>query len=174
MRHGCGLVVRLCMDAASVEKAIDRSVELLGLQLTLKDEQRDAIRTFVSGRDVFVALPTGFGKSLYYALLPPVFDELRGRDQRRSIVIVVSPLTSLMMEQRQKFTTDGIPAEFVGELQQDLDAMQGVKDGKYQLLYISPESLLSNPQWRNMLLSTTYRKNIVGLVVDEAHCVTQW
>ena len=121
-----------------------------------------------------MALPTGFGKSHCYTLLPPVFNELRGRDQRRSIVIVVSPLTSLMMEQRQKFTTDGIPAEFVGELQQDLDAMQGVKDGKYQLLYISPESLLSNPQWRNMLLSTTYRKNIVGFVVDEAHCVTQW
>ena len=69
-----------------------------------------------------------------------------------SIVICVSPLTALMMEQRAKFTGRGIATEFVGELQQDVDAMEGVKKGKTQLLFISPESLLRNPQWREMLL----------------------
>ena len=62
---------------------------------------------FVMGKGVFVrTLPTGFGQSLCYALIPLVFDVLQGGESnRRSIVIVVSPLTSLMMEQRDKFTT---------------------------------------------------------------------
>ena len=50
----------------------------------------------------------------------------------------------------------------------------GVKKGQFQLLYISPESLLRNPQWRELLLSKVYRENLVALVVDKAHCVTKW
>ena len=79
-----------------------------------------------------------------------------------------------MMEQRAKMSTKGVASEFVGELQQEFDALQGVKKGQFQLLYISPESLLRNPQWRELLLSKVYRENLVALVVDEAHCVTKW
>ena len=61
-----------------------------------------------------------------------------------------------------------------GELQQDVDALEGVKKGQFQLLYISPESLLRNPQWRELLLSKMYSENLVALVIDEAHCVTKW
>ena len=67
---------------------IDSSLQLLGIQVDLKNEQGEAIRAFVSGKDVFVALPTGFGKSFCYTLLPLVFDELHGRE--RSIVIAIS------------------------------------------------------------------------------------
>ena len=79
-----------------------------------------------------------------------------------------------MMEQRSKFSVKGVSSEFVGKLQQDVEAMRGVKSGTFQLLYISPESLLQNPQWRDMLSSRIYQKNIVALLVDEAHCNTQW
>ena len=79
-----------------------------------------------------------------------------------------------MMDQRQKFSSWGIAAEFVGEVQQDLNVMRAVKEGRIQLLYISPESLLRNPQWQEMLLSNVYQENIVAVVIDEAHCVTQW
>ena len=89
-------------------------------------------------------------------------------------MICVSPLTSLMIDQKNKFSPRGIATEFVGELQQDLDAMKGVKEGKYQLLYISPESLLRNPQWRERLLSHAYQENLVGIVVDEAHYIAKW
>ena len=75
------------------------------------------------------------------------------------------------MEQKHKFTTEGIPAEVVGKLQQDIDSMQGVKEGKYQLVYISPESLLSNPQWHNILLSPVYPHHLLWIVVDEARTV---
>ena len=64
------------------------------------------VRMFVVGIGVFVrALPTGFGQSLCYALIPLVFDVLQGGGSNQRIVIVVSPLTSLMMEQRGQSTT---------------------------------------------------------------------
>ena len=47
-----------------------------------------------------------------------------------------------MMEQRAKISMKGEASEFVGELQQDVDALEGVKKGQLQLLYINPESLL--------------------------------
>ena len=158
-------------STAAIDKAITFACETVGVE-TLKDQQRQAIQLFSQGSDVFVCLPTGFGKSLCYALLPLVFDNLRAR--RGSIVICVSPLTSLMMEQTAKFSLQGIVTEFVGELQQDLDAMRDVKEGRIQLLYISPESLLRNPQWRDMLLTQTYQENLVAVVVDEAHCIARW
>ena len=64
----------------------------------LKDKQKEAIFSFVNGRDYFVILPTGYGKTLCYVLLPYVFDHLRGKT-RSSIVICVLPLISLMMDQ---------------------------------------------------------------------------
>ena len=70
-----------------------------------------------------------------------------------------------------KFSQTGIHTEFVGELQQDLDAMKDVRDGQIQLLFISPESLLRNPQWREKLTSRVYKEKLVAVVVDEAHCV---
>ena len=64
---------------------------------SLKHQQREPTREFVSGRDVFVALPTGFGKSYCFALLPTVFDHLRA-GKNPSIMVCVSQLTALMME----------------------------------------------------------------------------
>ena len=156
----------------SISAAIRDSMSLVGVE-ELKKEQSQAIRSFVSGRDVFVALPTGYGKSYCYALLPLVFDCLRATTHK-SIVICVSPLTALMADQRGKFTTKRIVAEFVGELQQDIDAMENVRTGQCQLVYISPESILRNPQWREILLTSVYKENLVGLVIDEAHCITKW
>ena len=97
-----------------------------------------------------------------------MFDELCG-SIGTLIVICISLLTALMMVQRNKFIMRGIATEFIGELQQDVDAMESVKSGKIQLLFISPGSLLNSPQWRKMLISPVYQKNLVALVVDEAH-----
>ena len=57
---------------------------------SLKEKQREAILTFLSGRDTFVVLLTGYGKSLIYAMLPLVFDKLKGtyvveRDSRHPL-----------------------------------------------------------------------------------------
>ena len=62
----------------------------------IKREQRRVIETFVSGKDVFISLPTSYGKSFCYGILPAVYNDLRSSDSA-SIVICVSPLTALMM-----------------------------------------------------------------------------
>ena len=60
-------------------------------------------------------------------------------------------------------------AIIVGDLAEE--AVGGVCNGNYQLVYMSPESLLTDERWRDMLLS---REHLVGLVVDKAHCVKKW
>ena len=64
--------------------------------------------------------------------------------------------------------------EFVGEAQYDPRAISSVQEGKVQLLYVSPESLLINSEWREMFQSDIYQETLVAFVVDEAHCVKQW
>ena len=91
-----------------------------------------------------------------------------------TIVVCVSPLTSIMMDQQQKFSLRGIRAEFVGEAQTDASVIQRVLQGNLDLLYISPENILNNTRYRSMLLSQRYKENMSALVVDEAHCVKTW
>ena len=88
-----------------------------------------------------------------------------------SIVLCISPLTSLMMEQRSKFSKLGLCCEYVGQPQQDMESMANVQKGYVQLLFASPESILCNPQWRDLLHLPIYQENIVAVVVDEAHCI---
>ena len=83
----------------------------------LKEEQKQAVKAFVKGKDVFISLPTGYGKSLCYALLPLIFDKRREMVERRSIVMVVSPLIALMKDQSAKFTEKGITAVCISDLE---------------------------------------------------------
>ena len=67
---------------------------------------------FLGGNDVFVSLPTGYGKSLCYAALPWAFDILLKRDSsnmsKRSIVIVISPLLALIQDQLASLSVKGL------------------------------------------------------------------
>ena len=60
-----------------VDLAIKTAAERLGFK-KLKEKQIEAIKAFISGKDVFVSLPTGYGKSLIYGILPLVFNILEG------------------------------------------------------------------------------------------------
>ena len=84
------------MDDVQVKRAIQSAGERMG-HAKVKDEQFRVIEDVVRGRDTFVSLPTGYGKSLCYGVLLWVFDELpvSRNSTKRSIVIVVSPLISL-------------------------------------------------------------------------------
>lgn len=175
-----------------MEQAIKDSAE--ELEFDLRDKQLEAIVSFVQGYDTFVSLPTGYGKSIIYAILSLVFDKIKGESgyvriytacllasyaccyigSSGSIVVCVSPLTTLMMDQCAKFTSRGLVAEFVGEAQRDRDIVRRVLEGKVQLVYITPENLIENPKYRSMLLSQAYKENLVALAVDEAHCVKFW
>ena len=72
---------------------------------------------------VFVSLTTGYRKSPYYTFLPWIFDELL-RKENSSIVLCVSPLTSLMIDQRKKFTASDSTAWFVGGGQDVLEKIR--------------------------------------------------
>ena len=80
---------------------VDRAIQAACLKLgysSLRKEQEQAVKNFVGGKDIFLSVPTGGGKSLCYAILPWVFDALKHRNGS-SIVIVVSPLIALMKDQ---------------------------------------------------------------------------
>lgn len=94
--------------------------------------------------------------------------------RKGSIAVVVSPLTSLMMDQQHKFLPRGISVEFLGEAQKDEKIISSVLDGKTQLVYISPESLMQNKRYWNMFQGRSYQENMISFVVDEAHCVRLW
>ena len=67
---------------------------------SLRPEQLEVVIQFLSGRDVFAVLPTGFGKSLCFAVLPLAFDKLtNSRPTEKAIVVVASPLTAIMKDQ---------------------------------------------------------------------------
>ena len=81
----------------AIHAAADRAVQQLGYQ-SIKSEQLRVVVGVVEGRDVFAVLPTGYGKSLCYACLPLVFDQLQPSGDA-SIVLVVTPLTAIMEDQ---------------------------------------------------------------------------
>ena len=76
-----------------------------------------------------------------------------------------------MMDQKRILSQKDLSMEYVGEKLENID---DVLKGKVQLVYISPESLLGSAKIRKMLLTSVYSQNLVGFVVDEAHCVKIW
>ena len=91
-----------------------------------------------------------------------------------SLVVCVSPLTSIMIDQHFKFSPRGLKTDFVGEAQTDPEAEQRILKGISQLVYISPENLLNSKKYRNMLLQPVYEENLMAIVIDEAHCIQSW
>ena len=65
-----------------------------------------------------------------------------------------------MIDQRQKFALKSLSVEFVGEAQTDDSSIKAVLQGRIQLVYLSPESLLNNHSFRNMLLSPIYNAKL--------------
>ena len=62
----------------------------------------------------------------------------------------------------------------MGEAQDNKDVEKRVIKGEYQLVFITPESIMENTKFRRMLHSDEYRKELVAVVVDEAHCIKTW
>ena len=103
---------------------------------TWRDGQAEIINATLAGRDSFVLLPTGGGKSLCYQLpalhLPHV-------------TVVVSPLMSLMKDQVDTLIANGIAAAFVNSSQSREDILEvfaKLRRGELKLLYVAPERLL--------------------------------
>ena len=124
------------------------------------------------GKDVFLWLPTGFGKSLCYEVLPFVFDDKLGK--RDSMVIVVSPLISLMVDQVQNLRRRSVEAAIMSsgtKVQKDLLATE--EDiPSYRLLFCAPEAI-DTPRWRDVIAKPEVSSRVVAVVVDDAHCISK-
>ena len=149
--------------------AVESAVFSLGYP-SIKPEQERVITEFVSGKDVFVCLPTGFGKSLCFTALPIVFDLIKSPSDP-SKVVVISPLNSLMSDQVISCESKGIEAIRVCADEDCKQHYDSVVNGYYLIIYISSELIIGRRLWRNMLLNEHYQKRLVALVIDEAHCV---
>ena len=89
-----------------------------------------------------------------------------------SILICVVPLQSIMSDQYECFKKRFSVAFISTDIQHV--TLERVLNGEIALIYISPESLLANVKYREMLRSPVYQSNLVGFVVDEAHTVKRW
>ena len=126
-----------------------------------KEEQFLAIEKFVTGSDVFVSLPTGFGKSLIYGLLPVVFDRLKGYREPISVALIVSPLASLMIDQKAVFLPRGISAEFL-EDGYDARALQRMRKGQHQVVFLTPENLFYGQNIRETLRAESFQSKLIS------------
>ena len=130
---------------------------------SFRPKQEDIVRAALEGRDVLAILPTGGGKSVCFQV-PAMMKE--------GIAIVVTPLIALMKDQVQNLNDRGIKALCVnagmGRREVDL-TLNNAAYGDFKFLYVSPERL-GTPLFRNYL----QEMNVSFIVVDEAHCISQW
>jgi len=125
--------------------------------------QEEIICDALGGRDVFVLMPTGGGKSLCFQL-PALLQD--------GLTIVVSPLISLMKDQVDALQTSGISATFLNSTLEREDAKarwRGLHRGEYRMLYVAPERLMLET-----FLERALSWNIAQIAIDEAHCISEW
>ena len=140
---------------AALGEAFIRVASLFKI-LELNAHQKRAIQAIVvDKKDVFVNLPTGFGKSLIYQALP-VFDHVN--KSAGHIVVVVSPLVSLMDDQVKILTDLGLSAISISS-QEELDVTK-IEKGEYSIVFGSPEAWLMNDRWRRMLDNHVYSNEL--------------
>ena len=104
----------LKMDDQTLLDCIEFAKKSCNITFELKEKQVECIRHVVGRRDTIGLLPTGFGKSLIYTLLPCVLDRHHRTDIGHHIVVVISPLVALMEEQVIKISDYGISAVYLG------------------------------------------------------------
>lgn len=140
-----------------------------------RPNQLEAIDATLGGKDVFVLMPTGGGKSLCYQL-PSIVTGGR----THGVTLVVSPLLSLMQDQVDHLQKLNIKAFLMnGESDKTerswiLGQLSNGDVEDLELLYITPEMINKNQTLVRALEKLHHRNKLARLVIDEAHCVSQW
>lgn len=140
-----------------------------------RPNQLEAIDASLGGKDVFVLMPTGGGKSLCYQL-PSIVTSGR----THGVTLVVSPLLSLMQDQVDHLRKLNIKAFLMNgesdkaERSWILGQLSNGDAEGLELLYITPEMINKNQGLVRALENLHRRNKLARLVIDEAHCVSQW
>lgn len=128
-----------------------------------RPQQLEIVENALTGRDIFVLMPTGSGKSLCYQI-PAILREGMG--------LVISPLIALMQDQVAALRQNGVRADYLNSsLSQEASGrvIQRLVEGRTDILYVAPERLAMESFQR--LLD---RIPLSLFAIDEAHCVSQW
>jgi bloom syndrome protein len=139
---------------------------------SFRTNQLEAINATLSGKDVFVLMPTGGGKSLCYQL-PAIVKS----GKTKGTTIVVSPLISLMQDQVEHLWEKDIPAGMISSkspLDERKNTFHLFVTGQLKLLYLSPEMIGASTQAQNAINKLHREGNLARIVIDEAHCVSSW
>ncbi len=128
-----------------------------------RDAQETLIDHILAGQDTLGIMPTGAGKSLCYQIPALMLD---------GITLVISPLISLMKDQVGSLNQAGIHAAYLNSsltTGQYFKALAFAREGRYPIIYVAPERLLTEE-----FLDFALNSRIAMVAVDEAHCVSQW
>ncbi len=152
--------------AVSSDGALGDALERYWGYTSFRPLQREAMEAILSGRDSIVVLPTGGGKSLCFQAPALVGDGL---------AVVVSPLISLMKDQVDTLVGNGVPAALYNSSlggEAKAAVVGGLREGRFRLLYVSPERLVGEGSDGFLRLLSGCRVRFVA--IDEAHCISQW
>lgn len=117
-------------------------------------------------------LPTGYGKTIIYSLIPTIVDKYR--DVSNTFVIVISPLVALMEDQVVNIEETGIRCVYASKTQSQ-ETRRELESGSVPVILMNPESLFHREsEWRQLFSTEIYQSRVAAIAVDEAHCVEQW
>ncbi|KZP34287.1 ATP-dependent DNA helicase [Athelia psychrophila] len=150
--------------------------ETFGLA-TFRHHQLEAINATMAGKDVFLLMPTGGGKSLCFQL--PAMCQT---GSTRGVTVIISPLLSLMTDQVSNLNQMDIDAELWNSENSDATRLALVRrlkgndmvQGLPAMLYITPEMLCDSEAIKDIFQALYDAGSLARFVIDEAHCISSW
>lgn len=140
---------------------------------SFRSNQLEAINATLSGKDVFVLMPTGGGKSLCYQL-----PALCQGGATKGVTVVISPLKALMTDQVQHLEEIGVDVvSYNGDNDLATNSTTNSRlrsSTKPSILYTTPEKLKHSNVAQNILKRLWETKELARFVIDEAHCIAMW